>query len=186
MEIKEHLYFCSQKVTISGVLNYIIRSNSLYTYITSNSFNKPNTGDPLKKKKKKKKKKMAGALEEKAGETERDKMAGALEEKAGETERNKMAGALEEKEEKGEDKGEKHNSHKGETREKHNSHMEAFRKADPKTSKESKRRQQNNEHPSSPNFIHQLGKAEIIKKVRGTEATKPLFIGEASKGTPNR
>ena len=65
MEIKEHLYFRSQKVTISGVLNYIIRSNSLNTYITSNSFNKPNTGDPLKKKK------MAGALEEKAVETER-------------------------------------------------------------------------------------------------------------------
>ena len=51
MEIKEHLYFKSQKITISGVLNYIIRSNSLYTYITSNSFSKPNTGDPLKKKK---------------------------------------------------------------------------------------------------------------------------------------
>ena len=68
MEIKEHLYFKSQKITISGVLNYIIRSNSLYTYIASNSFNKLNTGDPLKKKK------MAGALEE--------KMAGALEEKA--------------------------------------------------------------------------------------------------------
>ena len=98
MEIKEHLYFRSQKVTISGVLNYIIRSNSLYTYITSNSFNKPNTGDPLKKKK------MAGALEEKAGETERDKMAGALE--------DKMAGALEEKEEKGEDKGERNNEKK--------------------------------------------------------------------------
>ena len=91
MEIKEHLYFRSQKVTISGVLNYIIRSNSLYTYITSNSFNKPNTGDPLKKKK------MAGALEEKAVETERDK----------------MAGALEEKEEKGEDKGERNNEKKG-------------------------------------------------------------------------
>ena len=60
MEIKEHLYFKSQKITISGVLNYIIRSNSLYTYIASNSFNKLNTGDPLKKKK------MAGALEEKA------------------------------------------------------------------------------------------------------------------------
>ena len=98
MEIKEHLYFRSQKVTISGVLNYIIRSNSLYTYITSNSFNKPNTGDPLKKKK------MAGALEEKAVETERDKMAGALE--------DKMAGALEEKEEKGEDKGERNNEKK--------------------------------------------------------------------------
>ena len=98
MEIKEHLYFKSQKVTISGVLNYIIRSNSLYTYITSNSFNKPNTGDPLKKKK------MAGALEEKAGETERDKMAGALE--------DKMAGALEEKEEKEEDKGERNNEKK--------------------------------------------------------------------------
>ena len=98
MEIKEHLYFRSQKVTISGVLNYIIRSNSLYTYITSNSFNKPNTGDPLKKKK------MAGALEEKAGETERYKMAGALE--------DKMAGALEEKEEKGEDKGERNNEKK--------------------------------------------------------------------------
>ena len=90
MEIKEHLYFRSQKVTISGVLNYIIRSNSLYTYITSNFFNKPNTGDPLKKKK------MAGALEEKAVETERDK----------------MAGALEEKEEKGEDKGERNNEKK--------------------------------------------------------------------------
>ena len=99
MEIKEHLYFRSQKVTISGVLNYIIRSNSLYTYITSNSFNKPNTDDPLKKKK------MAGALEEKAVETERDKMAGALE--------DKMAGALEEKEEKGEDKGERNNEKKG-------------------------------------------------------------------------
>ena len=86
MEIKEHLYFSSQKVTISGVLNYIIRSN---TYITSNSFNKPNTGEPKK-------------------------MAGALEEKAGETERNKMAGALEEKEEKGEDKGERNNEKKGE------------------------------------------------------------------------
>ena len=68
MEIKEHLYFKSQKITISGVLNYIIRSNSLYTYIASNSFNKLNTGDPLKKRK------VAGALEE--------KMAGALEEKA--------------------------------------------------------------------------------------------------------
>ena len=90
MEIKEHLYFRSQKVTISGVLNYIIRSNSLYTYITSNSFNKSNTGDPLKKKK------MAGALEEKAVETERDK----------------MAGALEEKEEKREDKGERNNEKK--------------------------------------------------------------------------
>ena len=86
MEIKEHLYFRLQKVTISGILYYIIRSNSLNTYVTRNSFNKPNTGDPLKKKK------MAGALEEKAGETERDKMAGALE--------DKMAGALEEKEEK--------------------------------------------------------------------------------------
>ena len=74
MEIKEHLYFRSQKVTISGVLNYIIRSDSFYTYITSNSFNKSNTGDPPKKKK------MAGALEEKAVETERNKMAGALEE----------------------------------------------------------------------------------------------------------
>ena len=90
MEIKEHLYFRSQKVTISGVLNYIIRRNSLYTYITSNSFNKPNIGDPLKKKK------MGGALEEKAVETERDK----------------MAGALEEKEEKGEDKGERNNEKK--------------------------------------------------------------------------
>ena len=100
MEIKEHLYFKSQKITISGVLNYIIRSSSLYTYITSNSFNKPNTGDPLKKKK------MAGALEEKAGETERDKMAGALE--------DKMAGVLEEKEEKEEDKGERNNEKNGE------------------------------------------------------------------------
>ena len=90
MEIKEHIYFRSQKVTISGVLNYIIRSNSLYTYITSDSFNKSNTGGPLKKK----------------------KMAGALEEKAAETERNKMAGALEEKEEKGEDKGERNNEKK--------------------------------------------------------------------------
>ena len=68
MEIKEHLYFRLQKVTISGILYYIVRSNSLNTYVTSNSFNKPNTGDPLKKKK------MAGALEE--------KMADALEEKA--------------------------------------------------------------------------------------------------------
>ena len=99
MEIKEHLYFRLQKVTISGILYYIIRSDSLNTYVTSNSFNKPNTGDPLKKKK------MAGALEEKAGETERDKMAGALE--------DKMAGALEEKEEKGEDKGERNNEKKG-------------------------------------------------------------------------
>ena len=98
MEIKEHLYFRLQKVTISGILYYIIRSNSLNTYVTSNSFNKPNSGDPLKKKK------MAGALEEKAGETERDKMAGALE--------DKMAGALEEK--KGEDKGERNNEKKGE------------------------------------------------------------------------
>ena len=80
MEIKEHLYFKSQKITISGVLNYIIRSNSLYTYITSNSFNIPNTGDPLKKKIK---------WLVKAGKTERDKMADALEEK--------MAGVLEEK-----------------------------------------------------------------------------------------
>ena len=92
MEIKEHLYFRSQKVTISGVLNYIIRSNSLYTYITSDSFNKSNTGGPLKKK----------------------KMAGALKEKAAETYRNKMAGALEEKQEKGEDKGERNNEKKGE------------------------------------------------------------------------
>ena len=84
MEIKEHLYFRLQKVTISGILYYIIRSNSLNTYVTSNSFNKPNTGDPLKKKK------MAGALED------------------------KMAGALEEKEEKGEDKGERNNEKKGE------------------------------------------------------------------------
>ena len=59
MEIKEHLYFRSQKVTISGVFNYIIRSNSIDTYSTCNSFNKRNTGDPLKKQK------MAGALEEK-------------------------------------------------------------------------------------------------------------------------
>ena len=83
MEIKEHLYFKSQKITISGVLNYIIRSNSLYTYIASNSFNKLNTGDPLKKKK------MAGALEEKMAGALEEKMAGALEEK--------MADALEEK-----------------------------------------------------------------------------------------
>ena len=67
MEIKEHLYFKSQKITISGVLNYIIRSNSLYTYIASNSFNKLNTGDPLKKKK------MAGALEEKAVDLKKKK-----------------------------------------------------------------------------------------------------------------
>ena len=76
MEIKEHLYFKSQKITISGVLNYIIRSNSLYTYITSNSFNKLNTGDPLKKKK------TAGALEEKMTGALEEKMAGAREEKA--------------------------------------------------------------------------------------------------------
>ena len=86
MEIKEHLYFKSQKITISGVLNYIIRSNSLYTYITSNSFSKPNTGDPLKKKK------MAG---ESGGD------------------RDKMADALEEKEEKEEDKGERNNEKRG-------------------------------------------------------------------------
>ena len=107
METKEHLYFRSQKVTISGVLSYIIRSNSLNTYIISNSFNKPNTGDPLKKKK------LVGALEEKAVETERkknrrDKMAGALE--------DKMAGALEEKEEKGEDKGERNSEKKARRR----------------------------------------------------------------------
>ena len=72
MEIKEHLYFKSQKITISGVLSYIIRSNSLYTYITSNSFSIPNTGDPLKKKTK---------WLAKAGKTEKDKMADALEEK---------------------------------------------------------------------------------------------------------
>ena len=83
MEIKEHLYFKSQKITISGVLNYIIRSNSLYTYIASNSFNKLNTGDPLKKKK------IAGALEEKIAGALEEKIAGALEEK--------MTGALEEK-----------------------------------------------------------------------------------------
>ena len=76
MEIKEHLYFKSHKITISGVLNYIIRSNSLYTYIASNSFNKLNTGDPLKKKK------IAGALEEKMTGALEEKMAGALEEKA--------------------------------------------------------------------------------------------------------
>ena len=76
MEMKEHLYFKSQKITISGVLNYIIRSNSLYTYIASNSFNKLNTGDPLKKKK------VAGALEEKIAGALEEKMAGALEEKA--------------------------------------------------------------------------------------------------------
>ena len=76
MEIKEHLYFKSQKITISGVLNYIIRSNSLYTYIASNSFNKLNTGDLLKKKK------IAGALEEKMTGALEEKMAGALEEKA--------------------------------------------------------------------------------------------------------
>ena len=75
MEIKEHLYFKSQKITISGVLNYIIRSNSLYTYIASNSFNKLNTGDPLKKKK------IAGALEEKIAGALEEKIAGALEEK---------------------------------------------------------------------------------------------------------
>ena len=83
MEIKEHLYFKSQKITSSGVLNYIIRSNSLYTYIASNSFNKLNTGDPLKKKK------IAGALEEKIAGALEEKMTGALEEK--------MTGALEEK-----------------------------------------------------------------------------------------
>ena len=47
---------------------------------TSNSFNKHNTGDSLKKKK------MAGALEEKMADALEEKMAGALEEK--------MAGAL--------------------------------------------------------------------------------------------
>ena len=112
MEIKEHLYFKSQKITISGVLNYIIRSNSLYTYIASNSFNKLNTGDPLKKKK------MAGALEEKMAGALEEKMAGALEEK--------MAGALEEKavdlkkkkkKKKGKgDKGERHNEKKARRR----------------------------------------------------------------------
>ena len=94
MEIKEHLYFKSQKITISGVLNYIIRSNSLYTYIASNSFNKLNTGDPLKKKK------MTGALEE--------KMAGALEEKAVDLKKKKKKG-------KG-DKGERHNEKKARRR----------------------------------------------------------------------
>ena len=72
MEIKEHLYFKSQKITISGVLSYIIRSNSLCTYITSNSFSIPNTGDPLKKKTK---------WLVKAGKAEKNKMADALEEK---------------------------------------------------------------------------------------------------------
>ena len=92
MEIKEHLYFKSQKITISGVLSYIIRSNSLYTYITSNSFSIPNTGDPLKKKTK---------WLVKAGKTEKDKMADALEEKTVDLKKKKkMAGALEEKEEK--------------------------------------------------------------------------------------
>ena len=67
MEIKEHLYFRSQKVTISDAFNYIIRSNSIDTYNTGDSFNKHNTGNPLKKQK------MAGALEE--------KVAGVLEEK---------------------------------------------------------------------------------------------------------
>ena len=96
MEIKEHLYFKSQKITISGVLNYIIGSNSLYTYIASNSFNKLNTGDPLKKKK------MAGALEE--------KMADALEEKAVDLKKKK-------KKKKGKgDKGEKHNEKKARRR----------------------------------------------------------------------
>ena len=95
MEIKEHLYFKSQKITIIGVLNYIIRSNSLYTYIASNSFNKLNTGDPLKKKK------MAGALEE--------KMAGALEEKAVDLKKKKK------KKGKG-DKGERHNEKKARRR----------------------------------------------------------------------
>ena len=76
MEIKEHLYFRLQKVTISGILYYIVRSNSLNTYVTSSSFNKPNTGDPLKKKK------MAGALEEKMAGALEEKMADALEEKA--------------------------------------------------------------------------------------------------------
>ena len=98
MEIKEHLYFKSQKITISGVLNYIIRSNSLYTYIASNSFNKLNTGDPLKKKK------MAGALEE--------KMAGALEEKAVDLKKKKKK-----KKKKGKgDKGERHNEKKARRR----------------------------------------------------------------------
>ena len=58
MGIKEHFYFRSQKVTISGAHNYIKRSNSLNTYDTSSSINKHNTGDPSKEK-------MAGALEEK-------------------------------------------------------------------------------------------------------------------------
>ena len=91
MEIKEHLYFKSQKITISGVLNYIIRSNSLYTYIASNFFNKLNTGDPLKKKK------IAGALEEKMTGALEEKMTGALEEKMTGALEEKMAGALEEK-----------------------------------------------------------------------------------------
>ena len=76
MEIKEHLYFRSQKVTISGIYNYFIRSkplnthsaiNPLNAYNTSDSFNQRNTVDPLNKEK------VAGALEE--------KMAGVLEEK---------------------------------------------------------------------------------------------------------
>ena len=91
MEIKEHLYFKSQKITISGVLNYIIRSNSLYTYITSNSFNKLNTGDPLKKKK------TAGALEEKMTGALEEKMAGALEEKAVDLKKKKRGRETKEK-----------------------------------------------------------------------------------------
>ena len=108
MEIKEHLYFKSQKITISGVLNYIIRSNSLYTYITSNSFNKLNTGDPLKKKK------TAGALEEKMTGALEEKMAGALEEKAVDLKKKKRRGRetkekdiMKRRQEKGEDKEKK-------------------------------------------------------------------------------
>ena len=110
MEIKEHLYFRSQKVTISGVFNYIIRSkplnthsasNSLNTYNTSNSFNKHDTGDPLEKET------MAGALEE--------KMAGVLEEKAVDLEKEeieeKVVDFKKKKKGKG-DKGERHNGKK--------------------------------------------------------------------------
>ena len=107
MEIKEHLYFKSQKITISGVLNYIIRSNSLYTYITSNSFNKLNTGDPLKKKK------TAGALEEKMTGALEEKMAGAPEEKAVDLKKKKKK----KKKKKGKgDKGERHNEEKARRR----------------------------------------------------------------------
>ena len=92
MEIKEHLYFRLQKVTISGILYYIVRSNSLNTYVTSSSFNKPNTGDPLKKKK------MAGALEEKMAGALEEKMADALEEKAVDLKKKKRRRGRETKE----------------------------------------------------------------------------------------